>query len=109
MKQALAAFIGGFIFLTGCNDKPEVQPANTSNIQVYPNPASHAAYIQVANQNNNSFLLKVFDPKGDLILEEKGGRIRQTFMLQLSNEPKGKYQVILKTDKSVSATSLIKL
>ena len=101
MKKLLPILLGGFVFLNGCNDKPEVEPATTFDLTVYPNPATQYAIIAVRNQNNKSFTLKVFDTTGDLLLNETGNQGPQDFMLQLSDKPKGKYQVILKTDKAV--------
>jgi len=109
MKKLLPVLLGGFVFLSGCNDKPEVEPANTFDLMVYPNPVVQDATITVKNQNNKSFTLKVFDTTGDLLLDETGNQGQQHFILHLSDKPKGKYQVILKTDQSVFTKTLIKL
>jgi len=109
MKKILPILLSGFIFLSGCNDKPEVQPTNTFDLQVYPNPVIDKAFISVRTQNTSSFTLKAFGTSGELLLDEIGIQDQQQFILNLSDKPKGKYQVILKTDKSNFTKTVIKL
>jgi len=101
--------LGGTLLLSSCNDKPEVQPATNNYLAIYPNPTTDQAYIEVRNQNTGSFTLKVFDTKGKLLLEKSGNQGQNQFTVPLENEPKGKYLVILKSDKSNITKTLLKL
>lgn len=103
------ALVLGITTLTGCNDKPEVQPNNYQVLNVLPNPASHVATLSVGSQINQAFTLQVFDTKGQVILEKKGTKGFQQYSLNLTNEPQGNYQVILKTDNMSVTQKLIKL
>lgn len=106
----MTLLIGGLLLLTGCNDKAEVSPAyNGDKLRVYPSPAVNYAHIEVRHLDNSPFVLKVFDPKGELMLDEQGIQGFKTFNLDLSGRPKGKYQVILKTDQLVSTQVLLKI
>lgn len=109
MKKNTLTLVMAIIGLIGCNDKPDIRPANDQMLSVYPNPASHMAHVVVNNQYNQTFTLQVFNIKGKIILEEKGSQSRVEYSVSLANEPVGNYQVILKTGKSVINQKLIKL
>jgi hypothetical protein len=109
MKKRIIVFAMGVIAFSGCNDKPEVQPANYGALSVYPNPATYKAYISVGRQVTQAFTLQVFDTKGQVILEEKGNQGLQNYSVNLKGEPVGNYQIILVTNNKAVKQKLIKI
>jgi hypothetical protein len=99
--------LSGLFSLTGCNHKPEA-PAENYLLTVYPNPVNYEANFEVRNLNNQEYLLQVFDTKGKLLLT-KTGQQDQRFSLPFDNQPKGKYQVSLKTQNAVYTKTFLKL
>ena len=94
--------------LTTCNyPTVEIQTAS-SVINVYPNPAIHAAYIQVQDPNGQSSAVKVYDPAGKLILDEIAAPGSQTFNVPLQGKPEGTYHVIFDASAKVYQTTFIK-
>ena len=108
MKKRIIAFAMGGLVLTGCNDKPDVQPVSYE-LSVYPNPVVHTANIAVRGQVNQAFTLQVFNTKGEVILEKNESQGQHSYALNLHGEPVGNYQVILKTNNQVVKQKLIKL
>lgn len=109
MKKAYLLLLAGVPWLSSCNDKVQVQPATGIQVHVYPNPARERATIRLNNQTGKTFLLKAFDTKGNLLLQQKGNQPQPTFMLDLSGKPEGKYQVILETGNQVATANLLKI
>ncbi|GEO02667.1 hypothetical protein AAE02nite_03310 [Adhaeribacter aerolatus] len=108
MSKRIITFFMGVLTLTGCNDKPDVQPVN-HQLSVYPNPAVQMANISVRGQVNQAFTLQVFNTKGEVILDKKDNQGQQTYTVNLQGEPVGNYQVILKANNQVVKQKLIKL
>lgn len=96
-----------FITLFGCNNKPEVPPETRNYLSVYPNPTTNNSNIRIQNPDNSSFILKVFDTRGKLLLE-KSSQGTQYFSIPLQEKPAGKYQVVLKIKQTVFSKTLLK-
>ena len=109
MKICFLAIVISFIALTGCNDKPEVQPNNPQILSVYPNPAVHQANISIGGQVSQPYTLQVFNTKGKVILEEQGHQGQKSYAVNLDNEQVGNFQVVLKTGNVVVTQKFIKL
>lgn len=109
MKKKILPFLVSLTILISCNDKPEVEPTNYDVLTVYPNPVAQVAYVEVRGDVNQPFTLSVFDIKGKLLLEEKGISGSQYFSVNLSNEPKGEYQVILQAQNIRATQKILKL
>ncbi|CAN5412647.1 hypothetical protein BH23BAC1_BH23BAC1_34060 [soil metagenome] len=108
MIKILACFII-INALLACDDKPDIQPENYQLFHINSNPANAVAYINVADLKGQTYTLQVFDIKGEIILEEKENQPYKNFELQLTDRPKGKYHIILRTDRVVASQELIKL
>ena len=109
MKKYIIGIITGLITLTGCNDKPEVQPVNYQVLQVYPNPATVMSNIRVGNQITQPYTLQVFDPNGKVILDERGNQGQQEYRIDLYEAKEGKYHVVLKAGNTITTQQLLKL
>ena len=108
MKATFFTLVSLFFLTTGCNDKPEVQPDTNNYLVVFPNPTNANSTIGVRSPGNSSFMLKVFDPKGNVILE-KNSQGPQYFNISLSEKPAGNYQAILQIDNTVISKTLLKI
>jgi len=107
MKIVPAIFSLAFILVLGCNTPPDAEPSN-NQLFVYPNPASSDAFIYVHPPEGKSFVVRAFDTKGELMLEETDVEEKQ-YTLPLNDKPDGTYQVILKVGSSTITQSVIKI
>ena len=109
MKNKILLCLVSLSLLFGCNDKPEVQPANDDVLIIYPNPVAQVVNIQVSRDVNQPFTLSVFNTKGKQILEEKAAIRPKYFYVNLGNEAKVKYQVILQASNFRANQEILKL
>ncbi|TXK46465.1 T9SS type A sorting domain-containing protein [Pontibacter qinzhouensis] len=109
MTKYISALILACICFISCNDKPDIEPITSHVLQVFPNPAFYTTQIIVDNSENKPYVLQVFDTKGKVMLERNITTGSNNFQLDLSDQPVGKYQVILKADKIVATRAFLKL
>jgi hypothetical protein len=109
MKISFLALVISFIALTGCNDKPEVQPNNPQILSVYPNPAVYQVNISIGGQVSQPYTIQVFNTKGKVIREEKGNQGQKNYSVNLDNERVGNFQVVLRTGNVVATQKFVKL
>ena len=107
MKIVPIIFSLAFILAVGCNTPPDAELIN-SQLLVFPNPAISNAVINVNPPDGKSFVLRVFDTKGEMILEESDLEAKQ-YYLPLDGKPDGAYHVVLKAGSSTTTQKLIKL
>jgi hypothetical protein len=92
-----------------CNDKSEVVLPNRY-IRVYPNPATNVVYVDVINPNSgDSWTLKVFDSKATIIFEKTSSAIEEPSLIDLTDKPKGNYNILLQTSSANYTQKLLKL
>jgi hypothetical protein len=106
-KIIMLAFLCLVIF-SGCSDKVETEVTNNKVLTVYPNPMTTVAVIAV-DSNNQPFTLTVFDPTGDIILSDTQNASPQTFQIDVTDKPTGKYHVVCKVGSFVYSKSLLKI
>lgn len=109
-KLTLAILMLSICLLSeGCNNKPEVKPAPGISFSIAPNPATDAAYVYGTNPSSQPYVLQIYDTKGKKIAEQNFGTGTFTYSLPLSDQPKGNYQIILKTPAGAFTKKLIKI
>lgn len=97
------------LLLNGCNDKSEMVSPNMY-IRFYPNPAKNVVYIDVRNPNSgDSWTLKVFDSKADIIFEKTTTSNEEGFTIDLIGKPKGNYNIVLQARSANYTQKLLKL
>jgi PBP1b-binding outer membrane lipoprotein LpoB len=108
MKKVIALIACSVFLIQGCNTPPDIVPT-TSAISVYPNPAQDVAYIMLDNTTNEAAELNVFDPKGNLILQQDILSETYKTMLRLQQTPKGTYHIVFKRSGSTVTKRFVKL
>src|SRR5687767_5592261 len=108
-KISLILIAAVCICLAGCNDNPEVDDINTQNLSVFPSPASSVVHINAVATNNEPSVLKAFDSKGKVILNESISSGQAAFQLSLTGKPSGTYHVVFETGGDVITKKFIKL
>jgi hypothetical protein len=96
------------VIFSGCSDKVETEITNNKVLTVYPNPMTTVGIIAV-NSNNQPFKLTVFDPTGEVILSDTQNSTPQTFQIDVTDKPTGKYHVVCKVGDFVYSKSLLKI
>ncbi len=96
------------LIFSGCSDKVETEVTNNKVLIVYPNPMTTSGVISV-NSNNQPFTLTVFDPTGEVILSDTKNSTPQTFHIDVTDKPTGKYHVVCKVGSFVYSKSLLKI
>ena len=96
------------VIFSGCSDKVETEVTNNKVLIVYPNPMTTNGVISV-NSNNQPFTLTVFDPTGEVILSDTQNSSPQTFQIDVTDKPTGKYHVVCKVGSFVYSKSLLKI
>ena len=96
------------VIFSGCSDKVEAEVTNNKVLIVFPNPMTTAGVI-VVNSNNQPFTLTVFDPTGEVILSDTQKSSAQTFHIDVTDKPTGKYHVVCKVGSFVYSKSLLKI
>lgn len=84
-------------------------PKISTALEVYPNPAIDLAMITVQNNVTTSYELEVYDIKGKIMMKQNILPGSQDVRIELKGKPKGRYQVILITDKETLTQQLIKI
>ena len=82
----------------GCNQDPEIPQHESKILRVYPNPADLEVRISISNPGSKAFTLAVFGTRGEVLFEENDSVADGEYHVDLSDEPKGVYDVALKID-----------
>ena len=96
------------VIFSGCSDKVETEVTNNKVLIVYPNPMTTVGVIAV-NSSNQPFTLTVFDPTGEVVLSDTQHASPQTFQIDVTDKPTGKYHVVCKVGSFVYSKSLLKI
>ncbi len=96
------------ILLFGCSDKPEAPPNNTQ-LSVYPNPASTSFNITIHNSAGSPYSIGVYNTRGDITFYQEDNQDMPTYIIDISNSPKGTYEVILKINNEKFIQRLLKI
>jgi Secretion system C-terminal sorting domain len=107
MRKIIVFVSLSLAIFSDCSDKVETEITNNV-LLVYPNP-TRSVGIVVVNSNNESFTLTFFDPSGQIISSNTYNSSTQTFQIDLSDKPTGKYHVVCKVGSFVYSKSLLKI
>jgi hypothetical protein len=78
-------------------------------LTAYPNPFMENGSVAVTNNGTSEALLKVFDPKGEIILNELVETGTHTYRFDAHARPTGKYQVVYIVGPNQYTAELIKI
>ncbi len=105
-------FLPAFLSLAvafSCSDPVEIEISKTNILAAYPNPMRDRGFIDVNNSSGESAMLVVFDPTGepivDLVLPPGSHRLD----IDVTNRPKGKFQIVCKAGSTVYSKDLLKI
>ncbi|MCE7044321.1 T9SS type A sorting domain-containing protein [Dyadobacter sp. CY312] len=100
-----------FILLAACSKIPTVDPEGVLVVIPYPSPTSSSLNIHVQNTELSAYLIQIFDPKANIVLEENvsAGDSKHSFSVDLSSSPKGSYVVVLKKNAVVYTKKFLKV
>ncbi len=111
MRIRIQILVFGIIVLTACScsDKVEVEALNNGTLQTFPSPMDSNGFIFINHTSNEPGTLKVFDPKGKIILEEEVNTGTHRYELIVIDRPSGKYQVVFVVGSIVISQTMIKI
>ena len=109
MKKLIPLLL--LLTLLGCNDKPDLQPADNSILFLYPTAVLDFVFIDVSNTNGEVYTLAVFDTFGKTLFEREvpTDRPKYFFRISLEDRPIGNYQAILHSSKRTLIRNFVKL
>ena len=84
--------------------KPQL---NSSDVSVFPNPAKGRFNVKVQSISGSKTVFRVYDMKGNLVLEKTGFTTGETEVLDLSARAAGIYYLHLETEKGVLQEKLV--
>lgn len=108
MKTLFSFLLTILLFSAGCNNPPDVQPTN-NQISVYPNPTTDAFYIRITNPSNLPCTIQVFGTNGDSLLTDENNESEPAYSVDVSDKPKGTYEVIVKQGNVKTTQRIIKI
>lgn len=94
------------ISLYGCFDEPSRRVKENQIVYAFPNPARDFAFVYVRNTTNDTGTLTVFDPKGDISLEQDVPPGMYDFEVELKSD--GKYHVVCKIGDQAYTTVILR-
>lgn len=108
MNRNLIYPITFLLLIISCNNKTEIIPS-TQYLDIFPNPATDYVDIIVSEiPNNQTWTLKMFDPKAEVIFESNSALSDERFRIDLTNKPKGNYYIVLQAGSVTKRQKLIK-
>lgn len=103
--QKIAVILSVVLFIS-CNEK--VEPDFKSELIVtYPNPALSIAFIFLSNTTQPG-QIKVFDPTGDIILEQAVSTGQYNYSVDLAGSPAGKFHAVFTFGSDAIVKTFIK-
>ena len=103
----LSVFRSKFISVVSCNSGlPQVSPMALDGVDLFPNPASGQATLNVNAAEEGSFILEIFDLQGKLISKSNGTTVRgeNEMILDISTFVSGMYWIRYTTENGQSST-----
>ena len=108
MKSAPLILVVFLLTVQACNDKPEYAP-ETIKLYVFPNPATDLVSIRFMNSEGAPYVIKIFNPDGELIFEKNESLSEPIYNANISTEAEGTYHVVLDRNNTTSVTRFIKI
>jgi len=109
MRFRIQILVVAFMLLIACSDKVEVEAHHQSTLQAFPSPMNSVGSIFINHPSNEPGTLKVFDPKGKIILEVKVNTGEHRYEFIVTDKPPGKYEVIFVAGSMVISQTMIKI
>lgn len=107
MSRTRSVALAMLLIIVGCKDNSET-PQPSSLVAAYPNPMKNMMFVTVNNNSGASAQLIVFDPKGDIVVDDTFSDGFTRIQLDVSNLPDGRFHIICKADGQVHTTEVLK-
>ena len=78
---------------------------NIENFQIYPNPTNDKIFIDLKNQSNKPYSIRIYDVKGSLIFDKKESFNNE--VINLNKLKSGIYFITLKSEQKKVTKKLI--
>ena len=106
--QRILILVFIIFLMAGCNDKPELV-VQSHDLAVFPNPVRDDLSIVFSNPRNSPYKVVVFDTKGEILFEKNESFPQGAYRIDLSDEPKGTYHVVLEKDNITLVRKVAKI
>lgn len=95
--------------LTACKRKEPFVLPPTLYLSAYPNPMLENLSVHIRNDENESGMIRIFDPTNKIVFEKSLELGEDGFNVNLAQYPDGIYKVVLSTPKYNYSQQIIKI